>query len=82
MITPRDIANADQAGKFLVDHLPAIYWGLFKNLVKEGFHNREALEIVKTNILSQGSAPVMLLPLPFDNDRSEVGETKDEEGSY
>ncbi len=52
MLSPKDIADFDQSAKLIVDSFPSVWWGLYSNLLKEGFDSVQALDLLKTYILS------------------------------
>lgn len=45
----------DTSMAFVGDHLPPLWKRLYDNLMTEGFKDHEALDILKTYIISQGS---------------------------
>lgn len=55
MITPKEKAEMDQSMVLVVDMLPLIWYNLFVNLCKQGFSELQALDLIKTYIMSQGS---------------------------
>lgn len=52
-IEPGQRAEMDQATAFLGDILPCLWRRLYRNCVTEGFSDVQALELVKTFIMSQ-----------------------------
>jgi hypothetical protein len=58
MINPKQRAELEQAQAMLVETLPPLWRGLYLNSVKEGFTKVQALELVKTFILSSASGGV------------------------
>lgn len=55
MITPKEKAEMDQSMALVADMLPLIWHNLFVNLCKQGFSELQALDLIKTYIMSQGS---------------------------
>jgi len=45
-ITPKDVADLDQANKTIVDTFPKFWWGLYKENMDAGFTETQALELV------------------------------------
>ncbi len=48
-------AEYEQAELFLIEYMPRLWWNMYEGLHKQGFTKPEAMDIVKTYILSQGS---------------------------
>lgn len=56
-MTPEEakkLREYDEAQTFLVDRFPSLWKGLFRNCVKEGFTETQAMDLVKAYILSTG----------------------------
>ncbi len=53
MLNPDIRAELEQDQAFLVEALPPLWWGLYKNCIEEGFTNTDALSLVETFIMSQ-----------------------------
>jgi len=49
-LSPENVAKADQAGKFMVESLPALWWGLYDGCVKCGFSKEQAMMLVISQI--------------------------------
>ena len=47
MLTPKQIADGDQAFKLLAETLPAFWRSIFVNLVSEGFSEEQSMELLK-----------------------------------
>jgi hypothetical protein len=47
--------NFDQASAFVADSFPPMWRRMYNNLIAEGFTDFEALGILKTYIISQGT---------------------------
>jgi len=52
---PIDLAKVDQESAFLGDFLTKLWYRMFVNLTEHGFTPDQALELVKTYIMSQGT---------------------------
>lgn len=48
----KEIAEYDQAIKLMSDSFPPLWWSMFTNCKKEGFTDAQAMELVKTFIIS------------------------------
>lgn len=53
--TPEDLAKYDQSFALVADMLPAFWWRLYKSLVAQGFAEAQALDLLKTYIMANGS---------------------------
>lgn len=58
--TSLDLAAVEQAQSAVADLLPPFWHRLHRNTVTEGFTNSEALELLKTYILSQNPYGIRL----------------------
>lgn len=54
MIEPKQIAELDQALRLAADSMPPLWRRLYHNCVSEGFTEDQAMQLVKTFIISQG----------------------------
>lgn len=52
---PKDVAKFDQSTEFITKSFPALWRGLYLNLVESGFSETQAMDLLKTYILSMGS---------------------------
>ena len=50
-------AEVDQSTAFLVETQPMLWWGLYQGAMKQGFTEKQAIDLVKTQIsaLAKGS---------------------------
>lgn len=55
MLDDKVRAELDQSRAAIIEVFPSIWRGLYLACVKEGFSELEAMELVKTYILSQGN---------------------------
>jgi len=55
MLNPRDQASFDQLRAIVLDHFPPLWRQLYERLIKQGFNEAHAMELLKTYILSTGS---------------------------
>lgn len=51
-MTIEDVAKLDQATAEVIDTQPVLWWGLFTKCKLEGFTEQQAMELVKTYIIS------------------------------
>jgi len=56
MLDPQIQAEFDQSAKLLGDNLPPLWKKLFDGCIKEGFTEIQAMELVKTYIMSLSRA--------------------------
>lgn len=49
------LRDLDTSSAWLGDHLPGLWRRIYENLLVQGFKDHEAMELLKTYILSQGS---------------------------
>ena len=56
MITPEEVAAADQALKLMADTAPGVWRGLYVNSVAAGFTEEEALALVAAYIQKPGGS--------------------------
>lgn len=50
--------NIDEGRSLMIDHLPALWRGMYMRAIAEGFTPDEAMTLVRTYIMSQCSAGV------------------------
>jgi hypothetical protein len=50
----RGLQNLEQNSALLADYLPGLWHRMYQNLLKEGFEQGLAMEILKAYIISQG----------------------------
>lgn len=55
MIDPSMAQQAEQSVAFLSEYLSGMWWGLYEKCKEKGFTGDEALKLVQTYILSQGT---------------------------
>jgi hypothetical protein len=46
----QDTHDMDQSSAFMIDHLPPLWYGLYKKCRTEGFDREQAMELVKVYI--------------------------------
>lgn len=50
-MTPKQIHEVEQATAFITEHLPSLWRQIYDNCIKEGFTEKQSMELLKTYIL-------------------------------
>ena len=55
-MTPKEISESDQTIALTCDFIPKLTWGIYFNLVKEGFDRDQALRLTEVWLLASMKA--------------------------
>lgn len=69
MIDPAKRAELEQNLAMASEVYPCLWYSLYRSLIKEGFESNEALDLVKTYILANGTSTVAIPKSDFKQEK-------------
>jgi hypothetical protein len=58
MLDPRKAAEFEQSIAFLSDHLPRLWWSMYRSCLTTGFSSPQAMALLQTYILATNSSKI------------------------